>query len=124
MSKPGFPTQMQNGQQMYQASDGKWYPIAALDPQWQGQQGPGGGQARGYYGQQPPMGYGQGYPPQGYGQQGYGQQGYGQQGYGGQPVYVQSQPGYGGGGGGGMGSGLLAGLCGALLCFDIGMCCF
>ncbi|KAL7421143.1 hypothetical protein Q5752_004028 [Cryptotrichosporon argae] len=43
---PQYPQQTQNGQQMYQASDGKWYPVQAMPQNWQGQ-----GQQPGYYGQ-------------------------------------------------------------------------
>lgn len=71
-------------QQMYQASDGKWYPVSSM-PQG-AQQGYGGG-------------YGQ--PGGGYGQQGmqYGQQQ--------QPIYVQQGHSGGGGGAGAGGAGCL-----------------
>ncbi|WVF65474.1 hypothetical protein IAT40_000202 [Kwoniella sp. CBS 6097] len=104
MNKPGD----QNNQQMYQASDGKWYPVATMPQGWQQNQNQGGyGGGQGAY----------------YGQQAYGQQPYGQQQPmypGSQPVYVQQRP--GGGAGMGAGAGLCAGLCGALLCFDLGAC--
>ncbi|ORY33104.1 hypothetical protein BCR39DRAFT_586664 [Naematelia encephala] len=103
MNKPSYPQQNQGGQQMYQASDGKWYPVAQMPQNWNQNQShlP---QQQNYYGQQP-MNYGQ--------QQGYQQPG--------QPIYVQQQqrP-YGGG----AETSCLAALCGALLCFDLGACLF
>ncbi|KAK8844001.1 hypothetical protein IAR55_006794 [Kwoniella newhampshirensis] len=103
MNKPAYPQAEQNGQQMYQASDGKWYPTASMPQNWPGpQQGGGGGyggygQQQGYYGQQQPM-----YPQS-------------------QPVYVQQRP-AGAGAGAAAGTGIFAALCGALLCFDLGAC--
>ncbi|WWC91145.1 uncharacterized protein L201_006086 [Kwoniella dendrophila CBS 6074] len=88
-----------NQQQMYQASDGKWYPTSSMPQGWQQQQGGyGGGYGQQPYGQQQPM-----YPNS-------------------QPVYVQ-QPGRGTGAPG-AGMGIFAALCGALLCFDLGACLF
>ncbi|WRT69132.1 uncharacterized protein IL334_006116 [Kwoniella shivajii] len=88
-------------QHLYQASDGKWYPRTQMPQGYNTQNGGGGG------------GYG------------YGQQPYGQQ----QPMYPQSQPVYvqqqgGNRGTPGAGMGIFAGLCGALLCFDLGACLF
>ncbi|TYJ52046.1 hypothetical protein B9479_007347 [Cryptococcus floricola] len=105
MSKPSYPTQNQSGQQMYQASDGNWYPTTSMPQNWQGQQQP------------PQPSYGGGY------QQPYGQQQpmYAHQT---QPVYVQDQRGAGGmGAGAGAGAGLCAGLCAGLLCFDLCLFC-
>ncbi|WVQ93147.1 hypothetical protein IAU59_000211 [Kwoniella sp. CBS 9459] len=84
---------------MYQASDGKWYPVASMPQGWQQNQ-----------------------PNQAYGQQPYGQQQPMYQGS--QPVYVQQRPGAGMGAGAGAGMGVCAALCGALLCFDLGACLF
>ncbi|WVQ81475.1 hypothetical protein IAT38_003599 [Cryptococcus sp. DSM 104549] len=94
MNKPNYPQQQHQGQQMYQASDGQWYPVAAMPQNWQP-----GQQQQGYYGQQQPM-----YPQS-------------------QPVYVE-QRGSGMGAGAGAGMGICAGLCAALLCFDLGACLF
>ncbi|RSH95161.1 hypothetical protein EHS25_000247 [Saitozyma podzolica] len=97
-NKPSYPQMEQEGQQMYQASDGKWYPTAQMPQNWQpqpNQQYPGPQQ--GYYGQQP-----MGYPQQG-------------------QTYVV-QDGNRGNAGMGAGAGILAGLCAALLCFDLGAC--
>lgn len=108
------------GNDMYQANDGKWYPRAQMPQNWQ--QGPSQG-GQGYYGPNQGMQYGQ----QPYGQQPYGQQQYGQQQYGGgQNYYVQQQqrPMGGMGSGAAAGTGCLAALCGALLCFDLGACLF
>ncbi|KAL1407565.1 hypothetical protein Q8F55_006998 [Vanrija albida] len=55
----------QNQQQMYQASDGKWYPVSAMPQNFAAQQQP---PSYGY-GQQPPMQYGQQQPQQIYVQQ-------------------------------------------------------
>ncbi|TXT15202.1 uncharacterized protein COLE_01395 [Cutaneotrichosporon oleaginosum] len=86
---------------MYQASDGKWYPVEHM-PQGYG----GGQQGYGGYGQQPQMQYG-----------------------GQQPIYVQQQGRPGGAGaaagtGAAAGLGCCAALCGMLLCFDLGACLF
>ncbi|WVR09010.1 hypothetical protein IAU60_006070 [Kwoniella sp. DSM 27419] len=96
MNKPNYGGAP--NQQMYQASDGKWYPTSSMPQNWQqgqGQGGYGGGYGQQPYGQQQPM-----YPQS-------------------QPVYVQQRP---GGGGAGAGAGLCAGLCAGLLCFDLGAC--
>ncbi len=44
----------QGGNDMYQASDGKWYPRSQMPENWQGGGGQGYGQNQGYggYGQQ------------------------------------------------------------------------
>ncbi|WWC73034.1 uncharacterized protein I206_106999 [Kwoniella pini CBS 10737] len=99
MNKPTYPND-QGQQQMYQASDGKWYPTSAMPQGWQQQGGYGGGYGQQPYGQQQPM-----YPNS-------------------QPVYVQQQGGRGAGAGAGAGMGIFAALCGALLCFDLGACLF
>ncbi|KAK6906081.1 hypothetical protein L486_06352 [Kwoniella mangroviensis CBS 10435] len=97
--KPTYqPDQYQQQQQMYQASDGKWYPTSSMPQGWQQQQ-PGYGYGQQPYGQQQPM-----YPNS-------------------QPVYVQQQGGRGAGAAG-AGMGVCAALCGALLCFDLGACLF
>ncbi|WWD21343.1 hypothetical protein CI109_105827 [Kwoniella shandongensis] len=100
MNKPAYPQTEQNGQQMYQASDGRWYPTSSMPQNWQGPQGGpqgGYGQPQNYYGQQQQM-----YPQS-------------------QPVYVQNRPGRAGAGAA-AGTGIFAALCGALLCFDLGAC--
>ncbi|GMK55877.1 hypothetical protein CspeluHIS016_0209330 [Cutaneotrichosporon spelunceum] len=91
---------MDKNQNMYQASDGKWYPVEHM-PQGYSQQGNYGG---------------------GYGQQSQMQYGGMQQ----QPIYVQQQqrPSGGGGTGAAAGVGCCAALCGMLLCFDLGACLF
>lgn len=72
---------------MYQASDGKWYPVQHM-PQGQGGYGQQGGYGGGY-GQQPQMQYGQQ-----------------------QPIYVQQQGGRPGAGGAGTGAAAGMGCCG------------
>ncbi|WVW79428.1 hypothetical protein I302_101397 [Kwoniella bestiolae CBS 10118] len=102
MNKPTYqPDQYQNPgqQQMYQASDGKWYPTSSMPQGWQQQGGQGYGYGQQAYGNQQPM-----YPNS-------------------QPVYVQQQRGRGMGGAA-AGTGIFAALCGALLCFDLGACLF
>ncbi|KIR28555.1 hypothetical protein I309_02480 [Cryptococcus deuterogattii LA55] len=101
MNKPNYPTMQQNGQQMYQASDGQWYPMSAMPQNWHGSQQPpqpgygGYQQQQGYYGQQQPM-------------------------YATQPVYVENR---GAGAGAGAATGLCAGLCAGLLCLDLCLFC-
>ncbi|WVN87990.1 uncharacterized protein L203_103188 [Cryptococcus depauperatus CBS 7841] len=97
MNNHSYPTMDQGGQQMYQASDGNWYPISTMPKGWNGQQPSQPAFGGGQYQQQPPMHYQT------------------------QPVIYEDRRGVGAGAGAGMG--LCAGLCAGLLCFDLCLFC-